>query len=200
MCRMGESMKMTIVCAALACAVLAGCATAPPRQQTSEDVRLGTVVVDEKLNTHLVIRSPSLVPRRSDAGLQWVRLIATVSRQTGAVSYFVRYELEHTLGGWQFFDQATYLDQSGGVVKATGFSRSTGDVSCSGASCRYSEAGMFSVLKDELRLHSIQAKPNDLTWQIRFFGRRGYTDVAIQRDLIPGFLAAVDAATAPAAK
>jgi len=29
----------------LVCAVLAGCATAPPRQQTSEDVRLGTVVV-----------------------------------------------------------------------------------------------------------------------------------------------------------
>lgn len=192
-------MKTILLCAALA-AFLAGCASAPEVPFSAKGFAEATQVIDDPMNTAVLVRSPRIPQPRphpdvSDYSLQ---LVASINRRTGETLVVVRQEMTHRISSWLFFKSATYQDIDGNPVEAKTFSRPRGDVDyCSGGGCTLSEGGAFAVpeavllgvvLRDQLK------RDPEASWRVRFRTDRDYVDGSIGYERIDGFLKTLSAA------
>lgn len=111
--------------AAFACALLAACASPPPRAPAVQDSNFDAV------------RTITGQPRRAsdDArGVHTFQLRAFVDKRTRAVTWQLYVTLHYTGQGWRVYDSASLSDGTQAPAK-----RITTDVSCTTSFCSYTE-------------------------------------------------------------
>lgn len=188
-------MAKSSIAAVLAALLLSACGTPP--SSPAVPVPKGQIeVINDPMNTQVMVFGPKVEqPQGMLSGRTFtLQLLAGVDKKTGRAVYLVRHEISHSSTRWIFFNSGIYLDASGEPQTGQNWRRERGDVSyCTGGTCRYTEAGVFSVPAQQLSAISTSVNPADAKgWRIRLTGESGYLDGHIPLEAIRPVLARVE--------
>lgn len=193
-------MKRLINLTATVALLATGCAMQPkaPVALTLADWKQAAEVKNDRMATTIDIRSggPASRPKYSSRRNivregRWFH--ASIDKKTGLISTSMVFFVAHQTGGWANPTRATYIGIDGQATPFTSVTRAGTDVSCSSASCTYTEPVVAVIKFDELRKLVAAKRTGALTeptWSTKIFGAGLEMQFDFQWDEVEGFIEA----------